>query len=211
MSLSTLRTDSEKNQKMIQRQACRLLGVANTVFTDPAIQALKAELLHVRAERDSLRLSLKTCTRDMISVAAVVDAIMLFNNSDSGLLCCCKHCGKVFQMQPEKIRRKAGCTVFNSLIELLRENNLTFSFLKYYKGTPCEGLPPVPAGFPPTGTAFLPSTLSHLDSHFVFEQMGNAYNFSFGRPLWYVDSPYHPEGMKVLGLIKTLHRKAIDG
>jgi hypothetical protein len=211
MSLSTLRSESERNQKMIQSQACRLLGVANIVFTDPAIKALKAELSLVRAERDSLRLSLGTCTRDMISVAAVVDAIMLFNNSDVGLFCCCKHCGKVFQMQPNRIRRKAGCTVFNSLIECLRENGLTFSFLKYYKGTPCEGLPPVPADFPPKRTVFPTSTLSHLDSHFVFEQMGNAYNFSFGQPLWYVDSPYHPEGMKVLGLVKTLHRKAIDG
>ena len=45
ISLSTLRTDSEKNQNMIQRQACRLLGLANTEFTDPPNHAQKAELM----------------------------------------------------------------------------------------------------------------------------------------------------------------------
>ena len=40
--------------------------------------------------------------------------------------------------------------------------------------------------------------------------MGNSYVFKFGKPLHFVDSPYHPEGFKLLELVKRLRIKAMD-
>jgi len=205
-----------KDEKTIRSQACRLLQVAKLVYTDPVIKHQSIRIAELQAQNARLQVSLATKRAALenytvltLGPVAVLIAIKLYANHYYGLTCHCRHCCETFGEVEERVR-KGRCLIFPELIQMLRDCDLTFGFMHYYKGNPVEFHPDQPEDFPPARSLFSPETLSHVDSHIVFEQMGNSYVFKFGKPLHFVDSPYHPEGFKLLELVKRLRIKAMD-
>lgn len=230
MSLSTLRTPAEddlsflgdsasvlaqlgkpenEDDKMVRTQASRLLGVTKNFFVEPVIQELRAQNTKLRVSLAYARASLENYTVLTLGPAAVLVAIKLYANKYFGLTCHCRHCCDVFD-EPRTLVEQRRCLVFIELIAEIHSCDLSYGFMQYYDGKPVEGHPPVPEDFPPKSSIFDPETLSHIDKHIVFQRMGNAYEFKFGRPLYSVDSPYHEEGFKLLELVKRLRIKSMD-
>lgn len=222
MSLSTLRNMQDlppqillslpvtQDEAVIRKQACRLLSVAKTVFACPVIDEQKVKIAQLQKTVVSLRSDIRECIVETIGRPALMDAIKLYANTYFGLTCYCRYCCEIFGAPAHRIQERKRCQIFPKLIETFRECDVTFGFVYYYKGNPCEGQPEIPADFPPEGSAFPPESLSHMDKHVVFERMGNAYEFKFGTPLHFVDSMHHPEGIKILRLIKRLHARAME-
>lgn len=195
---------------IIRQGACRLLDVAKVVFTDPAIQELKSRLVQQKDVILALRFTLETCALETIGHSAVLDAIKLYAHGYFGLTCNCRFCAKTFNEPDEWVNRKMRCKLFSEINGLLHQCGITFTFMRYFKGNQCEDVPSMPADFPTARTIFLPDTITHVDKHIVFEQMGNIYDFKFGTPLHSVDSMYHPEGFKLLELIRRLREKTMQ-
>lgn len=205
-----------KDEKTIRRQACRLLEVARVVYTEPVIKHQSFRIAELQAQNAQLRVSLATTRAALenytvltLGPMAVLIGIKLYANHYFGLTCHCRHCCNTFG-EIEQRARKHACLIFPELIQMLRDCDLSFAFMRYDKGHPVLFHPDPPADFPPARSLFSPETLSHIDKHIVFEQMGNSYVFKFGKPLHFVDSPYHPEGFKLLELVKRLRIKAMD-
>jgi len=205
-----------EDEKMIRQQSCRLFQVARNVYTNPVIMEQRRRIAQLQAQNARLQVSLahtraalENYTVLTLGPVAVLIGIKLYANHYFGLTCHCRHCCNTFG-EIEQRARKHACLIFPELIEMLRDCDLSFAFMRYYKGNPVEYHPDPPADFPPTRSLFSPETLSHIDKHIVFEQMGNSYVFKFGKPLHFVDSPYHPEGFKLLELVKRLRIKAMD-
>jgi hypothetical protein len=213
MSLSTL-----KNDLLIQKQACRLLSVANVVYTDPLVRLLRDRLKPVteerdrlQEERDKLRTQLAFAVRESLGIAVLRRQIMLYSCDYFGLQCNCQFCCRAFDLSETRIKQRRMCEVFGNAIEVLRESGLRYAFIKYRTGRLVEFHPEVPADFPPLNTAFPADTLSHIQAHIVFDQIGNPYDFKYGRRLWHVDSLEHPEAVKLYAAIKELQRRSLSG
>lgn len=199
-----------KDEVILRQGACKLLSVARVVFTDPAIQGLRARAAEQEDTILALRFTLETCALEVIGHAAVLEAVRLYAHSYFGLTCQCRFCAKTFNEPEEWVNKKMRCRLFSQVNQLLNMCGITFTFMRYFKGNPCEDIPPIPEDFAAKRTIFIPDTITHLDKHIVFEQMGNVYDFKFGTPLHDVDSLYHPEGFKLLKFVKLLREKTLE-
>ena len=199
-----------KDEAIISTEACKLIEVARLVYTDPVIQELRARLAEKEEMILNLRFTLETCALEVIGPAAVLEAIKMFAHGYFGLVCSCKFCANTFNEPQYFVKSKMRCKLFDEVIALLRQCNLSFGFMLGFKGNEMEDIPPIPADFSTRRTIFIPETISHVDKHIVFERMGNVYDFKFGTPLHCVDSVYHPEALKLRELIRCIREKTMQ-
>ena len=202
------------NKLLVQRQSVRLLSVASVVFTDPLIKTLRDEnkrlALGVKRVEKQLAVTeaiLGTTMEHFLGANTFLIAIKNFNNTHLGARCNCPHCTRALMLPPLRQNANKLCTLFIELAQTLHAHEITFVCRLDRNGAVRQGLPPVPADFPPPGIAFDADTVSHLDLHLVFEQMGNPYDFKYGMRLWIADSPYHPELFKVHNLMRHMYQR----
>ena len=202
------------NKQLVQGQSLRLMSVAHLVFTDPLIKAL-------REENKRLALGVQRVEKQLAATQGVLDntmehflgantfliAIKNFNNTHLGARCNCPHCTRALMLPPLRQNAIKLCNLFIELAQTLHAHEISFVCRLDRNGDVRQGLPPVPADFPPPGIAFHADTVSHLDLHIVFEQMGNPYDFKYGMRLWTADSPYHPELFKVHNLMRHMYQR----